>query len=532
MAASESRQPAPGETDAAQSSKSVPDEQQETFVPDEGDTGDLSTTQDKPVASASSSSRSRSRSGKASQLGDFKLLKKIGEGGMGEVFLALQRKLDRKVALKVLSKQLSKKQTFVDRFLREARAMAKLDHPNVLKVYAIESDQGRHFVAIEFIDGKSMQEWMDELGQLSIADAMYVTLRCAEALTHAHAIPMVHRDIKPDNILVTSEGTVKVADFGLAKALDEDVSMTQSGTGLGTPLYMAPEQARNAKEVDHRADIYALGSMLYYFLTGELPFTGSSALELVIAKEKGSFTHARRHNAEIPERLDLMIDKMIARDVNHRYSNCPDLIADLESLGLAGTSLSIVSGAAGASGASHPATPTPTSSAAGELPHVSLPDPPARSAAPSPPAESVAAPDAQWFIQHKNARGRVVVSRMTTDQIRKAAQGKLIDLQARAKRSQDGSFLPLAQFAEFEGVMKKRLVQAKVDARGGGLQQIYKNIDKEQAKRRRWRWLKYKAEGVMGWFGLLVYWGIIAGIICGLYYLFQWLYHTWGPPAV
>ena len=130
-----------------------------------------------------------------------------------------------------------------------------------------------------------MQDWLDQWGRLSVPDAVLVTARCAEALLHAHEANLVHRDIKPDNVLVTKSGQVKVADFGLAKAADEDVSMTQSGTGMGTPLYMAPEQARNAKTVDLRADIYALGCSLYHFLTGELPFKGDTALELVMAKE-------------------------------------------------------------------------------------------------------------------------------------------------------------------------------------------------------------------------------------------------------
>ena len=121
--------------------------------------------------------------------------------------------------------------------------MARLDHPNVLKVFAVETDKGRHYVAIEYVDGQSMQDWLDQLGRLSVPDAVLVTARCAEALLHAHEATLVHRDIKPDNVLVTKSGQVKVADFGLAKAADEDVSMTQSGTGMGTPLYMAPEQA-------------------------------------------------------------------------------------------------------------------------------------------------------------------------------------------------------------------------------------------------------------------------------------------------
>ena len=231
--------------------------------------------------------------------------------------------------------------------IREARSMARLQHPNVVQVYAADSASGVNYAAIEFIDGRSMQGWMNELKQLNVGDSLHVVLVCADALKHAHDQNMIHRDIKPDNILVTSKGVVKVADFGLAKAVDDDVSMTQSGTGLGTPLYMAPEQARNAKHVDKRTDIYALGSTLYYFLTGKLPFTGENTLELIVAKEKGTFTHARKHNPQIPERLDLMIDKMLMKDPNHRYADCAEIMRDLGGLGLANPALSFIESAGG-----------------------------------------------------------------------------------------------------------------------------------------------------------------------------------------
>src|SRR5207248_6262426 len=138
--------------------------------------------------------------------------------------------------------------------------------------------------------------------------ALHIVLACAHALQHAHELKLVHRDIKPDNVLLTRKGVVKLADLGLAKAQDEDLSLTKTGTGAGTPLYMAPEQARDVKHVDHRSDIYSVGCMLYYFLTGKLPFTGETLVEVIDAKQKGKFTPARRLNADIPPRLDLIID--------------------------------------------------------------------------------------------------------------------------------------------------------------------------------------------------------------------------------
>lgn len=145
-------------------------------------------------------------SNKVTQLGDFALQRELGQGGMGKVFLARQVSLDRLVAVKTLSRELSKKEGFIARFEREARSMAKIDHPNVLKIYAVDSAHGIHFAAIEYVDGQSLQKWLDQLGRLAVGDAVHLAIRCAEALRYAHAENMIHRDIKPDNILLTEEG--------------------------------------------------------------------------------------------------------------------------------------------------------------------------------------------------------------------------------------------------------------------------------------------------------------------------------------
>ena len=514
--------PETGNDDTASTGAASDERLEETFVPGEADTGDLTEMAAPAVSKTDPAESSPPKKSKASRLGDFKLLKKLGEGGMGEVYLAHQAGLDRKVALKVLSKELGKKQAFVERFFREARAMAKLDHPHVLKVYAIDSDKGRHYVAIEFIDGQSMQDWMDERGQVEVGDAVHVTLRCAEALLHAHEATLIHRDIKPDNILVTSKGVVKVADFGLAKAVDEDVSMTQSGTGLGTPLYMAPEQARNAKDVDQRADIYSLGCTLYYLVTGQLPFSGSTALELIMAKEKGQFTSARKLNKSVPDRLDLVIDRMMAKDVAHRYESCAQVISDLESLKLASDSLAFIGGEAVATPTRPRADSSPTSKTPGSLPAVSLPTTSSEDAErTATKKKSLAADEAEWFIQHTNAKKRTVVTRMSTEQVRKAIAGKLLDLKARAKQSQSDSFLPLAQFPEFEKAMQQRIARAKSDQQGSGLKQIYKKLDEQDRRRKRWRFVSYHARGLMGWIGLVVMLAVLILIGLGLWWVFD-----------
>lgn len=486
---------------------------------------DPSGDQEKTFVPASESSPSAApKKKKATQLGDFKLIRKLGRGGMGEVFLANQVSLDRKVALKTLNRELAQKEDFVKRFLREARSMAKLHHPNVVQVYAVDSQKGYHFVAIEYVDGQSMQDWMKQLKRLSVGDALHVALVCAEALKHASDQQMIHRDIKPDNILVTKNGVVKVADFGLAKALDEDVSMTQSGTGMGTPLYMAPEQARNAKHVDQRSDIYALGCMLYYFVSGKLPFGGENTLELITAKEKGGFKPARQINPEVPERIDLIIDKMLAKNPEHRYADYQQLIKDLQGGGQASASLSFIESDEKAVLAQIPTQGTAATKVAGGTtkkysgPKTSAED--ARETS----AENKAKTDTRWFVQFVNAKGETVVSRMTTSQVQQGLAAGTVDAKAKGKQSAEGSFLPLAQYSEFVSAVEKQAVSNRNQSRASKMQDMYSQIDKAEKKRQRWRWFRGKTEGALGLVGLLIYLAIVVAIIGGLYLLgmFAW----------
>jgi len=416
------------------------------------------------------------------QLGDFELRKKLGKGGMGEVYLARQISLDRLVALKTLSKELAKRGDFVARFEREAKSMAKIDHPNVVKIYAVDSFKGIYFAAIEYIDGQSIQKWLDALGRFSVADAVHVAIICAEALNHAHAENMVHRDIKPDNILVTKKGVVKVADFGLAKVLDEDVSMTQSGTGLGTPLYMAPEQARSAKYVDQRCDIYALGATLYHMLTGKLPYMGNTALELIIAKEKGNYPSARKIRAEVPERLDLIVDKMMAKEASHRHKNCDEVIHDLLSLGVHSESLSFIGSGTGAaatggtsqinSRASSPASLSPNQTAAAARKSLAATE----HIGGDTPASSTRI----WFVQFEDAKGRTVVEKHSTGRILKMLAAGQLSAKARTKASPDGSYFPLAQFPEFTKAVEDSLVRLTAGIRKEDMGNLYRKVEKEQ----------------------------------------------------
>jgi len=480
---------------------------------------------------------------KVIQLGDFRLVRKLGQGGMGEVYLANQVSLDRKVALKILSKEMAKKPGFTERFVREARAMARIDHPAAVKIYAAESDKGLHYVAIEYVkgtklekdgqlvvkDGKqllmnSMQDWMDQLGKVSVGDAIHIILECADALQHAHELSIVHRDIKPDNVLVTDTGKIKVADFGLAKAVDdEDMSMTQSGTGLGTPLYMPPEQARDAKNVDLRTDIYALGVTFYYLLTGKLPFKGDTVLKLIMAKENGQFDSMRKLNPEVPERLELIVDKMIQKEPKHRYADCGEIIAALEELQLESESLSFISTEATSGGGAGRGGRQRTRMGSSTAPGVATSGvtvPGFRTSQEDALAqhESQLA-DVAWYVQFSNAKGERQVKEMTTRQVQQGIRASIFDVKANAqKKDAGGGFLPLAAYPEFQDLVKKRLVKEETSVRKDSMKDMYAKIDKEQRSRKRWRWLKNTSENVLGGFGLIVYLIIVAAVLFGAYW--------------
>ena len=438
------------------------------------------------------------------QLGDFRLIKKLGQGGMGEVYLAHQVSLDRQVALKIMSRQFASKENFVLRFKREAQTMAKLDHPNIVRGFAVGEDQGLLYLAMELIDGKSMQNWMDDLGKLSVADALHVTLLVADALQHAHSLKLIHRDIKPDNILVTKTGMVKLSDMGLAKATDEDMSMTQSGTGMGTPYYMPPEQARNAKHVDHRSDIYALGCTLYHFLTGKLPFAGNSTSELILSKEKGTFTRARRVTSEVPERLDLMIDKMLAKDPKYRYQSCEELARDLRSLQLHGGRLSFIDGTA---------APGATAVRSAGVPQKG---PPVNSQTPH-------AGDAQtskmWYVASTGPDGRLKKAKMSTGQIKQQLKLGNLERTAKVSTSPSGNYLPIAGVPEFEEILKVQQIKADVAKKSAKYQKLYEDIDRQQRWYKWSKWFKGKLADVTGVVSLILYLAVVMGVAYGAYLL-------------
>ncbi len=228
-------------------------------------------------------------------LGEYRLLRRLGEGGMGAVYLGYHEGQDLQVAIKVLSDQLASSQSYIDRFYREAKSGALLNHPNIVRTLSVGQDKAtlKHYLVLEFVDGPSAHALLSQLGKLTVGDAVHIALDIARALEHAHSRRIVHRDIKPDNILITRAGVCKLVDLGLAKRIDEASHLTAARQGFGTTHYMPYEQAINAKYADGRSDIYALGATLYHLVTGTVPFPGDNHLEVIEKKNVGDFSPAR-----------------------------------------------------------------------------------------------------------------------------------------------------------------------------------------------------------------------------------------------
>ena len=282
-------------------------------------------------------------------LGGYQVYKLLGRGGMGAVYLARQVSLDRKVAVKVLSPRWSKDPAFVTRFLREAFAAARLTHHNVVQIYDVGEERGLPYFAMEYVPGTNLADLVRARGPLDPATAAGHVVQAARGLLYAHGRGMVHRDVKPDNLLLNEQGIVKVADLGLVKvqggaaeetlggeALDGLADVTRAGKTMGTPAYMAPEQSRNPTGVDARADVYSLGCTLYVLLTGRPPFLGATALEVITRHLSDPVPPPDAYVTGVPAELTAVLLKMLAKDPAERYPGLAPVIADLEAfLGVA-----------------------------------------------------------------------------------------------------------------------------------------------------------------------------------------------------
>ncbi|MDP6502564.1 MAG: serine/threonine-protein kinase [Planctomycetota bacterium] len=268
----------------------------------------------------------------AQELGGYRIVRKLGEGGMGMVYEAIQPKLKRKVALKTLLSKWVENSDFLTRFYREAQSAAALNHPNIVQIYDIGDEGGTHFFAMEFVDGESVHTRLNRAGKIPLNEALNIAESVAIGLRHAHAQGVIHRDIKPDNIMVSHSGEVKLADLGLAKQMDEALNVTQTGAGIGTPYYMAPEQAEDARNVDHRADIYALGVSLLHMLTDQRPFDGNSAYGIIIQHREKELPSAEELGTQVPKGVEALIRKMCAKHPDERHQDYDSLLSDIETV--------------------------------------------------------------------------------------------------------------------------------------------------------------------------------------------------------
>ncbi len=264
--------------------------------------------------------------------GRYRLEGTIGAGGMAEVHRGTDTVLGRPVAIKVLAPQFARDAAFVERFRREARAAARLNHPNVVNVYDTGSDDGTHYIVMEYVDGRTLADRLASGGALPTAAALELAGAVCRALSAAHRQGIVHRDIKPGNVMVTPEGQVKVMDFGIARLADGAETVAQTAAVLGTASYLSPEQARG-EPVDERSDIYSLGVVLYEMLTGRPPFTGDSAVAVAYKHVQEAPEPPSRWNPDIPPALDAVVLRCLAKDPANRYPSAEQLRRDLERVG-------------------------------------------------------------------------------------------------------------------------------------------------------------------------------------------------------
>jgi eukaryotic-like serine/threonine-protein kinase len=259
--------------------------------------------------------------------GRYELEKLVGSGGMSNVFRAHDRLLERTVAIKILHEQYTRDEDYVERFRREARAVAQLAHPNIVTVIDRGEQDGRQYIVFEYIDGPNLKD-LSTQGPLDPAEAIRLALQVARALSFAHERGLVHRDVKPQNVLLNDDGQAKVTDFGIARSLDVH-GVTQTGTVLGTSDYIAPEQARGQK-VDPKTDIYSLGAVLYELLTAEVPYKGDNFVAVAMRHVNEPPPSVLDRRPDCPLRLDLAIQRAMAKDPDERFASMSDFCAELE----------------------------------------------------------------------------------------------------------------------------------------------------------------------------------------------------------
>lgn len=257
----------------------------------------------------------------------YEIIKTIGEGGMANVYLANDTILDRKVAIKVLRGDLSNDEKFIRRFKREALSVSNLSHPNIVEVYDVGEEEGNYYIVMEYIDGKTLKQLLQKRGALTLNEVIDIMSQLTDGLAHAHEAYIIHRDIKPQNIMIEDNGLVKITDFGIAMALNS-TQLTQTNSVMGSVHYLPPEQA-NGKGSTVKSDIYSLGILMYELLTGSVPFKGDNAVEIALKHMKEKIPSIRKQNPTIPQSIENIVLKAAAKNPKNRYDTVREMHNDL-----------------------------------------------------------------------------------------------------------------------------------------------------------------------------------------------------------
>ncbi len=262
----------------------------------------------------------------------YKVIEKIGVGGMADVYRGYDELLGRTVAIKILHANFASDEGFVGRFKREAQNAGRLSHPNIVNMYDVGYDQGYHYIVMEYVEGQTLKEYIQERGKLSVDEAIKFAVAIAEGLEHAHAMGIVHCDIKPHNMLITKSGRLKVTDFGIARAMNSQNTMMYTNSVMGSAHYLSPEQA-SGKAIDGSTDIYSLGVVLYEMLTGRVPYEADTPIAVALKHVKDKLIPPTRYNPSIPPLLESVVMKALQKKPADRYRSVSEMIGDLRMSG-------------------------------------------------------------------------------------------------------------------------------------------------------------------------------------------------------
>ena len=269
----------------------------------------------------------------AHQIPGYKILGKLGAGAMAIVYKARQLSLDRIVAIKILPKRFSENPEYVERFYKEGQAAGKLNHPNIVQAIDVGEAGGYHYFVMEYVEGKTIADDLSAGKIFPEREALDITIQVAHALAHAHACGLIHRDVKPKNIMISTNGTVKLADMGLAReTTDIEAAQSEAGKAYGTPYYIAPEQIRGKIDIDGRADIYGLGATLYHMLTGRVPFMAEDSTDVMRKHLREKLVPPDHINTSLSAGVSEVIEIMMAKRRDNRYQNTEELLIDLDAL--------------------------------------------------------------------------------------------------------------------------------------------------------------------------------------------------------